>query len=142
MFMVFQPPNEVGLPSGPGGRPEQVVPSPVEKNGASMENAEQVPVRTTIQWLRDGTITLATALWHGIPVELAFSLSPGKQKAVMAEYKTRLTAIGDPEIIRNQVKAMLATLAAQFPELEEHSTPWMKIRYHFFNKLGLWGKFG
>ncbi len=86
-------------------------------------------------------VTICRGLVHGIEVELAFILTPEKELKVMADYSSTLEAIGDHSI-RSRVRAMLGAISHHFPEYQSGTSEFMRIRYHFFNKLGLWGRTG
>lgn len=116
-------------------------PKHIQKNahGEIQGIAEHVPVqKPLITRLTSGARVVIGGLWHGIPVELAFVVSPEKKKSLLEEFWRD----GDGLPINKQVQLMLGLLTKHFPELIEHSQKWMAVRAHFFGSIGLWGKFG
>jgi hypothetical protein len=92
-----------------------------------------------IKKILSGVRTVASGIMHGIPVELAFIVTPEKKKEILGEFYARTKTM--PRIA-DQVRVMLELLDKNFPDLEEHSIRWLSVRSHFFGCVGLWGKAG
>jgi len=80
-----------------------------------------------------------TALCHGIPLELAHVVDPHIKKQILKEFRDRTK---DSPAPKDQVPVMLELLARNFPALKQGTQAWMQARAHFFECVGLWGRFG
>lgn len=120
---------------------------PTPDTGSTIESPEQAPgilARMTTgfrQTMWQVANVASDVFWHGIALETRPFVTPEIQKNVMKTYEENLAAFPD-DSIRNMVKAMLKAIKTHYPNQVKRSIPWMRVRAHFFEKIGLWGKTG